>query len=434
MSIREIEVKGILISAILFFSVSLMVYTESYHWNLRDSIDQAMSENLVLKQKQIDLDQRQTARDRSWNLLLPDLNADMGLSKGIVRNSDTWAVFGNLGVSLNINASLPYQFKNLRNLLEKEIISYERFKQVYVRDIKDFFYQILLVKERISLGKEKLKLLEMQYEKSSLLYEAGLSSDLDLMSVKVNLANTRSDILSLENDYTSRIFQLKYLTGLNPEDSLTIKGRITLPEDILQVSDLAPMISETLDLMTLKKEKLILENDRKMAVLQTWDPSFNIGYNYSPELNFPLEESFLNSDTWLARGAMTISVSIPINSLLPGSVNKVDLESIDARVKKNELAMDQLIYTTYMELSNLINKLAGIRQTLDARLLAAEFSMEAYDYTVNSYNTGGVDILDLLGSESDLQEARVSVLTETYNYISTILDLEYLLGIEIIKE
>jgi outer membrane protein TolC len=434
MSIREIEVKGILFSAILFFSLLPIVYTESYNWNLRDSIDQAMSENLVLKQKQIDLDQRQTTRDRSWNLLLPDVNADMGLSKGIPQNSDPWSVYGNLGVSMNLKASLPYLIKNLQNLLDKEIISYEQFKQVYIRDIKKFFYQILLVKERISLAKEKLKLIDMQYEKSSLLYEAGLTSDLDLMSVKVNLANTRSDILSLKNDYTSKLFQLKYLTGLNPEDELTLAGQITLPDDILLVSDLSPLISETLELLTLKKEKLILENDRKMAVLQTWDPSLYIGYSYSPELNFPLEDTLIDSGTWLARGAMTISVSIPLNSLLPGSVNQVNLESIDARVKKNELAMDQLIYTTYMELSNIINKLAGIRQTLDARVLAADFSREAHDYTLNSYNTGGVDILDLFSSESNLQEARVSVLIETYNYISSILDLEFLLGIEIIKE
>lgn len=426
--------KGILISAILFFSVSLMVYTESYHWDLRDSIDQAMSENLVLKQKQIDLDQRQTARDRSWTLLLPDFNADLGVSKDLSVNPDPWTVSGSLGLSFNLKASLPYQFRNLQYLLEMELISFERFRQAYVRDIKDFFYQILLVKERIFLAKDNLKLIEMQYEKSNLLYNAGLSSDLDLMSVKVNLANTRSGILSLENDYTSKLFQLKYLTGLNPEDELFLTGHISLPDDILSETDLSGMISETLGLQTLKKESLILKNDRKISVLQTWEPLFNFGYSYSPKLNLPLEDGFFKDDTWLARGAMSISVSLPLNSLLPGSVSKVNLESIDARTKKNELAIDQLLYTSYMELSNLINKLEGIRKTLDARVLAAEFSSEAYDYTVNSYNTGGVDILNLQSSKSDLQEARVSVLTETYNYISTVLDLEYLLGIEIIKE
>ncbi len=425
--------KGILLSVILVFSVASIVYTESYTWNLHDSIDHAMNENLVLKQKQIDLDQRQAARDRSWNLLLPDLNADLGISKDLSDTPDPWTISGSLGFSFNLKASLPYQFKNLQYLLELELISFERFRQAYVREIKDFFYQIMLVKERISLANDNLKLIEMQHEKANLLYNAGLSSDLDLMSVKVNLANTRSDILSLENDYTSKLFQLKYLAGLNPEDELSLTGNITLPYDILSVTDLSGTISETLDFQTLKKENLILKNDRKISVLQTWEPSFNFGYNYSPELNLPLEDGFLNDDTWLARGAMSISVSLPLNSLLPGSDSKVTLESIDARTKKNELAIEQLLYTSYMELSNLINSLEGIRKTLDARVLAAEFSIEAYDYTVNSYNTGGVDILDLQSSESDLQKARVSVLTETYNYISPTLDLEFILVILLIN-
>ncbi len=423
-----------LISGILIFLALSRIYADSYQWELYDAIDRAMNENFVLKQRQIDLDQRQAARDRSWNLFLPDINADLGVNKGLSTNPEPWAVYGSLGISMNIKASLPYQFKNLQYMLDKELISYERARQIYVRDIKDFYYQVLLVKERISLVEEKIKLIEMQQKKTLLLYEAGLSSDLDLMAVKVNLANTRSEILSLKNDYTSKIFQLKYLTGLNPEDVLSLTGTIVLPDYILSISDLSGMISETLGLQTLKKENLILKNDRKMAVLQTWDPSFNFGYSYSPELNLPLEDGFQNSDTWLARGALTVSMSLPLNSLLPGSANKVNLESIDARTKKNELAIDQLIYTSYMELSNLVNKLEGISQTLNARVLAAEFSQEAYEYTVNSYNTGGVDILDLQSSESDLQAARVSVLTETYNYISTILDLEYLLGIEIIKE
>ncbi|MCK5675042.1 MAG: TolC family protein, partial [Spirochaetales bacterium] len=203
--------KGILFTVIIFFSISSIVYTESYNWSLHDSIDHAMSKSLVLKQKQIDLDQRQTARDRSWNLLLPDLNADLGVSKDLSANPDPWTVSGSIGLSFNLKASLPYQFRNLQYLLELELISFERFRQAYIRDIKDFFYQILLVTERISLANDNLKLIELQHEKANLLYNAGLSSDLDLMSVKVNLANTRSDILSLENDYTSKIFQLKYL-------------------------------------------------------------------------------------------------------------------------------------------------------------------------------------------------------------------------------
>lgn len=424
--------KVILISAILFFIALSGIFPDNYQWELNDAIDRAMSENLVLKQYKIDLNQRKSASDRSWNLLLPDLNSSISMSNDFSTNP--WSVTGRIGVSLNLNGSLPYEFKNLQYLLNAELVSYEQARQMYIRDIKDFFYQILLVKERISLARDNLRITEKQYEKTVLLYEAGLASDLNLMAIKVNLANTRPEILSLENDYTSKLFQLKYLTGLTPDDELELTGSIFLPDIPVSLDDLSNRISDTLELQKFRQENLILQNSRKIILMENRIPSFSLGYSYSPKLSQPLEDSFSSRDTWFGQGSLTISMSLPLNSILPGSSSRTDLESIDADILKNELELDQLLYTSHMELSNLINRIAGIRETLAARKLAADFSREAYEYTVISYNSGGVDVLELQDSETDLRESRVAVLTETYNYISTILDLEYLLGIEIIKE
>jgi outer membrane protein TolC len=175
---------------------------------------------------------------------------------------DSLSALGNLGISLSLNTSLPYQIRNIKYLLELELISYERFRQVYIRDIKDFFYQILLIKERVSLAKENLSLIQMQFDKTNLLYEAGHSSDLDLMLDKVNRANIHSEILSLENDYMSKLVQLKYLTGLNPEDELFLTGDINLPDDIFSVSVLTETynyISTILDLEYLLGIEIINE-------------------------------------------------------------------------------------------------------------------------------------------------------------------------------
>ncbi len=421
-----------LILTALIFTALWRSFSDTYHWELKDAIDQAMSENLVLKQYKIDLNQRRSASDRSWNLLLPDLSSSISISNDF--STDPWSFTGRIGVSLNLNGSLPYEFRNLHHLLNAELISFEQARQMYIRDIKDFFYQILLVKERISLARDNLRITEKQYEKTVLLYESGLASDLNLMAIKVNLANARPEILSLENDYTSKLFQLKYLTGLTPDDELELSGSIFLPEVAVSLEDLSNLIPATLELQKFKQENLILHNSRKIAVIENRIPSLSLGYSYSPGFSQPFEDNFFSRDTWFEQGSLTISMSLPVNSLLPGSSAKMGLESIDADILKNELELDQLLYTSHMELSNLINRIAGIRETLAARKLAVDFSMEAYEYTVASYNNGGVDILELQNSETELQESRVSLLTETYNYISTIFDLEYLLGLEIIKE
>ena len=244
-----------LILAMFFFLALSGTFPDTYQWELEDAIEQAMSENLVLKQKQIDLNQKKSSNDRSWNLLLPDLSSSISMSKEF--SPDPWSVSGRIGVSLSLNGSLPYQFRNLQYLLDMELISYEQAKQMYVRDIKDFFYQILLVKERISLARDNLTLIEKQYEKTLLLYESGLASDLNLMALKVNLANTRPEVLSLENDYASKLFQLKYVTGLNPNDDLELSGSVSLPDFSVSLDDLSNLIPNTLELQALKYENLL---------------------------------------------------------------------------------------------------------------------------------------------------------------------------------
>ncbi len=427
--------KIILISAILVFTALSIIFPATYHWELKDAIQRAMSKNLVLKQRQIDLDQKKTANDRSWNLLLPDLSGSISMSK-IFLPDNPWFASGRVGVLLSLHGSFPYQFRNLQYLLDKELITYEQARQMYIRDIKDFFYQILLVKERILLARGNLNLIENQYEKTALLYEAGLASDLNLMAIKVDLANIRPEILSLENDYESKMFQLKYLTGLNPDDKLELTGSIALPSGLTSMENLFEMVSDTLAIQKIKQENLILNNNRKMKVIQDWIPTLSLEYSYSPSFSQPFAESFLSEDTWGDRTSLmlSISLSLPLNLLLPDSSAKVDLEYIDAQILKNQLELDALLYTSNMEFLNLVNRLAGIRETMYARMLAVEFSEEAYEHTVSSYNNGGVDLLELQNSETDLRESRVAVLTETYNYISTIFDLEYLLGIEIRKE
>ncbi len=427
--------KVILISAVLIFSALSRLFPITYQWELKDVIQRVMSKNLVLKQRQIDLDLTKAANDRSWNLLLPDLSGRISMNK-IFLPDNPWTASGSVGVLLELNGSLPYQFRELQYLLNKELITYEQARQIHIRDVKDFFYQILLVKEKISLARENLNLIESQYEKTALLYEAGLASDLNLMAIKVDLANIRPEILSLENDYESKMFQLKYLAGLNSNDRLELSGSITLPSGLTSIEGLSEIVSDTLAIQKIKQESLLLDNYRKMTIIQDWIPTLSLEYSYSPGFSQLFTENFLLEDSWSDRTSFmfSISLSLPLNLLLPDSPAKEGLESIDAQILKNRLELDALLYTSNMEFLNLVNSLSGIRQTLDARMMAVEFSKEAYEHTVSSYNNGGVDLLELQNSETDLQESRVAVLTETYNYISTIFDLEYLLGIEIIKE
>ena len=56
-------------------------------------------------------------------------------------------------------------------------------------------------------------------------------------------------------------------------------------------------------------------------------------------------------------------------------------------------------------------------------------AQEAYDSTLKAYNNGTQELLAVRDSESSLNQARLGLMNENYNYISAVLDLETKLNI-----
>ena len=59
-----------------------------------------------------------------------------------------------------------------------------------------------------------------------------------------------------------------------------------------------------------------------------------------------------------------------------------------------------------------------------------ELAEETYTMTLTAYNYGKTDFLSLLNANNNILSAGVSLKQQAYNLISTLLDLEYELGIE----
>jgi outer membrane protein TolC len=125
---------------------------------------------------------------------------------------------------------------------------------------------------------------------------------------------------------------------------------------------------------------------------------------------------------------------VPLDPLIPHSREDQRIRGLDAGIEQARVAIERELYISRMEVSNLLNQLSGIEQTLKARELAERRAQEVYTQTLAAYEKGGRELLDVQDAQASLQEARLSILNEKYNYIAALADLEFAVGRRIFKE
>ena len=419
---------------ILLAAASASLQAEAVIWDLDAAVRRAVERNLTLKLRKIDVQSRNEAVERSWNQLLPNLDAGLSL-KRTESVDPPWSLSADLVAGLRVNASIRTQVDRARAAYEAGLVSYEQARQQVVRDVGKAFYQVLLYEQRIRLAEQSLELAEKQYQRTAALYEAGRASELDLLSARVTRENARPDVLALRNSTASLVAQLKYLTGLSPEDELDLTGEIALPA---WTPDRERVLSEvnasSLAVKRLRGDLEALEISRRITVQDVKVPYVSLSYSYAPRVSGPIVDNFTETDNWTRKGTLTLAVSIPLDPLIPNSKDDASVRAADAGIAQKRLELEQALYTSRMDAANLLNQLAGITETLRARELAATQTEEAFARTTVAYERGASSLLEVQDAQTDMQRAQVAVLNETYNYLAALIDLEYALGTSLPKE
>lgn len=426
-------------SRFLVASVALVVTVaaarpESVRWSLADALAAAVERNLTLKQRQIDAAARREAWQSSWNLYLPSLDATAALKR--IESADSpWALWGEIEAVLDLDVTLADQVARSRQSWEAGVLAYDQARLALVRDVEKTFTQVLLVQERIRLAEQNAELASRQYERTLKLYDAGQASDLDLLAARVGRENTLPELLSLRNSLESLRTQLKQLTGLAAEDELALDGEIGLPKvelDRLRLLQEAQTSSPSVRRLRADLEGLAI--GRRIAARQARTPTLSLGYSWAPRAAGPIRDAIGDPATYRDVGTLTLELAAPLDPLIPHSKDDQRIRGLDAGIEQARVVLDQAVYSSRMEVTNLLNQLAGIEGTLKARELAERQAREVYTQTLTAYDKGARELLDVQDAQARLQQAGVAILNEKYNYLAALADLEYAVGRRLLKE
>jgi len=425
-----VKSRSFALNAVLLAAVTLTPLTAQPVVIDPDSaVEMARANNLSLRQARIDLGTRQRERDTSWNRFLPSLSAGTSLSRSIPQPTlveTPWGLSASLSTGLPLSPSSVQSIRAAELEYQTQALSLERTEKQLERDIRKAFYQLLLRLENIRLLEQSLETAGRRYERVSTNYEFGLASELDKLNAQVNLENLKPELARARTDYQAALMSLKQELGLGRAVELVLEGDIATEGVSLEAQRLIREHAEgRLDIQALQHRLAVLENQRKLAATQEFSPQLALSFSLGARQADPFQAAKWSEPGLSRSSSLGISLSVPLGGLLPSSSSRVRLAGIDDSIARTNLELAQAREQGEIRIETLVLNLERSRLSIEVLEKNAALAARVYELTEREYEAGLTDLLTLAESYDSLQQARLRVLTEQYNYRSLLLDLEY---------
>ncbi|MDR1655194.1 MAG: TolC family protein [Treponema sp.] len=437
-----------------------------------EAVSLALKNNLSLKSKQVEVNTKKRNSDTSWKSFIPGVQAGASLigdnekttSSGIAAVAPSgliaglplppntslppgtdiylsapysvelprWHIAGQIQVSLNISAAMFEAMKTLRLNYQGGLIGYDKAKIQLERDVRQSYYQMLLVQEQVELLAESFAAAERQVAFAEANYRAGLVPELTLLQAQVSRENMKPQIDQAENGLKVLYAQFAMNLGLPYDTQFEL---VSAQEETNYIPlDVAELVRKAStgkpDIKELRHSILTLKSSRK-AQLLALTPGLSLSWNgTSAFIKDPWKDSwFDSSDNWQKGGSFTIGLGWKLDSLIPWSTSFQAIKDIDDNITAVNLGLDQAIQGTEIEVYNTVLQLEKTRITAETQQKAIDLAEKSFQLTEEAYRAGLQDLLQVQNAELSLRQARVQMLEQEFNYRNGLIDLEYSIGV-----
>lgn len=441
----------------------------------------ALENSLSIKSSAIDLEIKKRAGDNAWNVLLPTVQASGTLSRsgtssyssmeaaaqsallsarvgalekgsslpverqaafynqilGGMGYEDTesghWTTIGNLGVSWNLSLAYIGQIKAAKADYEGGKITYEKSVRETEVNVRKLFYGLLLQQENIRIQKASLENARLRAVQTETNFKNGLVPELSMLQAQVSYENKRPEVEQADRLLRQQLDTFAFIIGLPVGTNIVLDGSIE-PEYVdVDVDTLIQKYSaSSLDIKNLDATIRSLKDNLSAINLSSYTPALALNYSLQPALIYGLDfDRYTDADNWNDSNSFSITLAWNLTNLLPWSSNRQNAKNIESNIKKLELSREMAVENQKVEVRKAVDTLTQARQQIDAMGRNIKLAQRSYEMTMRSYRNGTTELLDVRDAESQLDQAKLGLANQKFNYISALLDLEKTLNINL---
>ncbi|MEG1998854.1 MAG: TolC family protein, partial [Bacteroidales bacterium] len=421
-------------------------------WTLEDCINHAIANNITLKQKQQEQENKKIELHTSKYGWLPDLNASVNQNFGFGRSQSKDAVIvdNNLAnTSLGIQLSMPV-FDGLRIPndiaarrldLQAATETLNKAKDDLTINITSSYIQVLYNKEIRKIAELQVSLSRQQVSKTEALVTAGKIPQSQLYDIKAQLAKDEVTFVEANNNVNLAILDLTQSLEMersgenfdieNPvvDDAIEKYMNSIIPPD--QVYNNAVTFKPQI-----KEQEYLLESQKRMLkVAQSgYYPKLNLGAGYNTGyyhtfgageyVNLPFGEQLKNN----AQKSVSLSLSIPIfnrfqvrNSVRSARINIINRELMMESSKKN----------LYKEIQQAYYNATAAQQKYIASDKSVTACKEAFHYAEKLYDAGKSTAFEFGEAKTKYAQSLSEEIQAKYNFIFRAKIIDFYNGIPI---
>ncbi len=421
------------------------------------AVQLALKNNLGIEKKKIKLDSYRWAMATSGNEFLPNVNFGFSLNhfddntltkKTIINdnyvfnpNIPNWSAGIDLSISFSFNANMIFEvYRTIIDWKNGEL-SLEKAEKKLVRDVKKIYYSLIVIRDNMDIINQKIDAAKRRYEQAQINRDIGESTRADELSAKATYENLKFVYVEVENSYKQALLDFKQMTGLKE------KIHVVLTDDIPDIREykfddpaflndyLDKFMDKNLEIQSLNIDLQRLKNIKNINAAAL-SPTFNFYYIYDPfYINDPFvskKNMFASGYDWIERsGILSFSVSIPLTSWIPFSREQMNIVHSNYDIKEVKKNILQLKMDVRRKIMSIILNLEKSLKAFEILKLNIELSQEAYEKTNDAYKIGSKKLIEVVDAENELNNAKLNLLRQKYEYSCNLLDLEYELNMKI---
>ena len=417
-------------------------------WSLEKCIEYAWSNNLSIKQQNIEVSKSETQLLQDRLDFLPDLNVSFGhnLNWGrsvdlqnleIIHNklSQSTSASANASIYLLDGLSKLYGIKSSRTSLEISIQEVERLKDEISVSIARSYLQILLAKEVLAAAEESFNSLEKQRDRTRLLVEAGSQPYTALLDIESQLASERVQVVTAENRVKTSTLALQQLLDLQydpdfqimvPDIDYTIQKYTGYNIDEIYAGALSMPVIQSARL-ALTKGELDLKSAKgqfypKISLAASYG-TFYSSSTFAPDGSvYPFFEQFRDN----INPSISIGLSIPIFNDW-----NVKTNVRNARQAKESLELDLRTkeQTLYKDIQTAVTEAETYYRQMEAAEANVSSMQESFRYVEEKFNAGALNSTDYTVARANLLKSRSEYLQAKYQFIFQLKIIDFYKGI-----
>ena len=387
---------------------------------LEECISLAKENNLSIKVQKNTLNDLKRKNETSWNSVSPSIKGDAAFQDDFTNKTESFSISGSLGLTLSTN--LYSTIKGAKLNYENGLLTYNQAVKQIEMSVWKTFYDLIYKTEYFSFQSQNLLTAKKNYEQNLEKFKNGKISELDVMSSRVSYEQKKPVLEEARIDLTNNLELFKNIIGVDFDDEIKLDGSLDF---LLELKDikLPPKENPSPDVQAAKFAVEIAENNLLAQRFSSYSPVITGTYKYGQTLN-------IDNSLWNETSSLSVGVSIPLDSYLPWSSSAVSINSKKESLESAKLNLEDAENSIRVNTENALRKINQIISMLEVSKETVALAKKTYEMTETAYNYGKTDFLTLQNASDNVLNAEVSLKNQAKTLMETLLDTEYLLGLE----